>query len=640
MASATTATPSTPYASASLYVGDLQPDVTEALLFEIFNAVGPVASVRVCRNAQTRRSLGYAYVNFHRVDDAERALDTMNFKLIKGKPCRIMWSHRDPTLRKSGLGNIFVKHLAKTIDNKSLYDTFSMFGNILSCKVATNNKGESLGYGFVHYENDEAATTAIARVDGKVIAGQKVEVSAFKSKKERGGLNKNKYTNVYVKNLPEDATKEKVDELFSKYGKITSSMFAFEKENKTRAFGFINYETPEEAHNAVEALNNYDWNGKKLYVGRAQKKEEREKELRERFEQLKVDRQKKWAGVNLYVKNLADDINDERLREEFSKFGSIQSARVMTDPATHKSRGFGFVCFATPEEATKAVTEMNGRLVENKPLYVALAQRKEVRRAQLEAQYAARAKLGVPVGQPMYPPHQGMFYQAPGGVVPRPPFAQYPQPMMGAPARRWGGPGQGQPQPLIGMPRPPVHQFQLVPVQANGGGRGGPSPNRVPGVAGASAGGAGAGAGGGRRRNGQQGGPKGQMVAGQQNYKYTENVRNREQRPVQSPPSPSQSAAAVPDVALPIQSSEPLTIKALAAAPEEQKKQMIGERLFPLIKDHQPNLAGKITGMLLEMDNGELIHLLENREALNEKIEEALQVLRNHPQELESSKES
>lgn len=66
---------------------------------------------------------------------AERALDTMNFDILKGRPMRIMWSQRDPSLRKSGVGNVFIKNLDRSIDNKAMYDTFSAFGNILSCKV-------------------------------------------------------------------------------------------------------------------------------------------------------------------------------------------------------------------------------------------------------------------------------------------------------------------------------------------------------------------------------------------------------------------------------------------------------------------------------------------------------------------------
>lgn len=57
---------------------------------------------------------------------------------------------------------------------------------------------------------------------------------------------------------------------------------------------------------------------------------------------------------------------------------------------------------------------------------------------------------------------------------------------------------------------------------------------------------------------------------------------------------------------------------------------MIGERLFPLVQREQPKLAGKITGMLLELENGELIALLASPVALNDKIQEAMQVLQAH----------
>jgi polyadenylate-binding protein len=174
-----------PHPSASLYVGELNADVTEGIIFELFNQVGPVASIRVCRDTLTRRSLGYAYVNFHSVVDAERALDTLNNTPVKGRPCRIMWSQRDPSVRKSGVGNIFIKNLDLEIGHKELHDTFSTFGNILSCKVALDDKGDSRGYGFVHFETSESAETAIQMVNDMMLGAKKVFVGHFRPKKER-----------------------------------------------------------------------------------------------------------------------------------------------------------------------------------------------------------------------------------------------------------------------------------------------------------------------------------------------------------------------------------------------------------------------------------------------------------------------
>lgn len=594
----------------------------------------------------------------------------MNFDVLGQKPIRIMWSQRDPGLRKSGVGNIFIKNLDKSIDNKVMYDTFSTFGNILSCKVAQDEEGKSRGYGFVHFETEEAANNAIAKVNGMLLNDKQVFVGRFVPRKEREkqmGERAKKFTNVFVKNFGEEIQDdEKLMEMFKEFGDIVSAIVAKDDggdATKSKGFGFVAFETAEAAEKAVDAMNGKEIGGRQLYVGRAQKKAERQAELRKKFEEQKAQRMNKYAGVNLYVKNLDDQIDDEKLRREFQAFGNITSAKVMTD-SNGRSKGFGFVCFSTAEEATKAVTDMNGKIVVAKPLYVALAQRKDDRRQQLLTQQYQRATQMSTNRQPP-PGGPGMHHlHHAGPMAANPMLSQQPMNPMSA---QGGVPGVGPAHnPYITMPPnfPPYQKFQYPghpqhPMQARP--RWGAPPQPMP-----------------RAPYMMRASPALQRVAspGQRAQAPAQSGRaivstqarppNRHMAPIvptgrppaqmnqpvaykygtgympaaQMPNAPANMPGAVPPPpqnqvvnAVQVHGHEPLTAKMLAGADPQAQKNMLGERLYPLIERMYPNEAGKITGMLLEIDNSEILHMLEHQESLASKTEEAVAVLRSQSQQ-------
>lgn len=633
------AQPGPTYPLASLYVGDLEPDITEAQLYERFSTAGQVLSIRVCRDQITKQSLGYAYVNFHQPADAERALDTMNFDLLQTRPMRIMWSQRDPALRKSGVGNVFIKNLDKTIDNKALYDTFSTFGNILSCKIMNDESGNSKGYGFVHFETNEAAEQAIKNVNNMLLNDKKVFVGRFLSKSQRSEVYSEanrKFTNVFVKNFGETLDDDKMREMFEKYGEITSAVVARDHEGKSKGFGFVNFKDTDAADRAVKDLHDSDFNGKRLFVGRFQKRAERSSVLKRIYEEKKQERNNRYMGINLYIKNLDDTIDDERLRKEFLGFGTITSAKVMMENG--RSKGFGFVCFSAPEEATKAVTDMNGRIVGSKPLYVALAQRKEDRKNHLASQYMQRLTTTRLQNQQL-----GQVFPNPAGAagiyIPTmqnaaarfyPAAASFAAPVR--PTPRWPGqtgrnqmPGNtfqnyqmlNPNQPRARMPYNPNNPNTIVRPAANGAIRmnfNAVNANmRMPGGA--------------MLANGGMPGGQGQAPYAQRGPQQMQKFRP------QTVPAGAGGAGQMTQPnpqAINVPGQEPLTTGMLAAAQPQEQKQMLGERLYPLIHSMHPEWAGKITGMLLEIDNAELLHMLDSRESLKAKVDEAVVVLQAH----------
>ncbi|KAL1224370.1 Polyadenylate-binding protein 7 [Cardamine amara subsp. amara] len=562
---------------ASLYVGDLHPSVTEGTLYDAFSEFKSLISVRLCKDVSTGRSLCYGYANFLSRHEANLAIKEKNHSKLNGKMIRVMLSVRAPDARRNGVGNVFVKNLPESIDNADLQDMFKKFGDIVSCKVATFEDGKSRGYGFVQFEQEDVARAAIENLNGTVVADKEIYVGKFMRKTERAKP-EDKYTNLYMKNLDANISEDLLREKFSEFGKIVSLAIAKDENGTCKGYGFVNLDNPKAARRAVETLNGTQFGSKSLYVGRAQKKEEREQLLKEKFEEKRKEQMMKAKVSNIYVKNIAGDATEGELRKHFSQCGTITSTKIMCDEKG-KSKGFGFVCFSTPEEAIDAVKTFHGNIFHGKPLYVAIAQRKEDRKLQLQVQFGNSVKAGgstssVAVIRGRSPPLYYANTQS-AGIVHQP----YP-PM-------WKSTN------LIYPSYPTSQAVTYPPMVGNSS-----------------------------RKNMQN--MRGRLNGDAVSYVPQVYHQSTQMRPLSrdySYPQQEKPYGSVKEMDEEVRRRQSGTV--------EMQKQKLGERLYPLVEKRHPQLAAKITGMLVEMDNLELLVMLESPEYLAAKVDEAYEVLKS-----------
>jgi len=557
----------------TLYIGDLEEQITEEMLYNFFSKYGIIFSVKVMRNIHNKRSRGFAFLSFYQTKDAENARLNANHERILSNPIRVTW--KKAIREVTSEANIFIKNLDNSLTVKDIDGFFGKFGPIFSSKIAIDESSSSFGYGYVQFEDKESAEKCIAEAEKDAqsfkIHENVIEVSRFLSKKNREDPRKN----LYIKNLPESEPKEfeiKLKELCEKYGKVTSILIRHDKTNK-RSFAFVCYDTKNAANEAFKELQNTDpfGLGEGLYINWAEKKSERAKKLREIYSNTVNE-------TNLFAKNLKEEVTSEELQKAFSSFGEITSCVVKSPTltpeqqadATFKRTKFGYINFLLKDDAREALSkaredEAVQPLFEAPGVAVFYHMKKEQFNMYKESKNRVRRMVRFPnmMGEgPNYP------YMMPQG------------PMRGR------------------MPNmPPMNEFFMNQMMMPGVLPKGPFNPKY------------------RRNQGPQG-----------DRKYHQGGRPNGKNQYVKGAQPKPAVQAPQTYKITRQNLKDRLSEFLEFDPEKQRT-LLGEILFPSVKDFTTaELAPKVTGMLIDLDVfevTEILEFLENDEMLKERVKEA-----------------
>jgi len=577
------------------------------------------------RDPNTGKSRGFAYVNFCNPRDAEQARLVAQHEKLGRKYIRIMYKRQN--IKGLNEANVFVKNIDKHATIKDLHSFMSQIGTVISAKLAVDQKGESLGYGYVQFEKPDDVTRAINELNGAKFKEQNIEVIKFVPRSEREPKKKN---NLYIKHLPDMDEKElenKIDEIFGKFGEISDKLIR--KDPKIgKYFAFLCYKEGEAAQKAVEHFHNNPVHLSNdpvpLYVNFSQTRQERDEELRRR-------RAEASNQNNLYMKNLKPTTTKEALKELFLQYGEVVSCDVKRwdNPSNTKNAHYGFVAFKTPDEATKAMNsaheneDVKKLFIDDRPI-INIFQNREQRSKFLSIQHRQRFTM------PQFPPQFGANPEMQRQIFN--PTRKFP-PLFPLP---YGGMGGNQPMP--GGPNQPFNRGPQMNKRPGGqgrppfmGGQGprGPRPQQQGGMGGAP------------QMREMRGGP------GQQQMPFRDQNRGQrppqQQRPDQGPKQAQQQPLSQEQTKPQQQQVLPPVASTITVADlknkwadfikldKDKQRNILGEILYPLIKERVgDSLAPKITGMLIDLDVleiTEIFEFLEDRDLLHERIEEAKQLI-------------
>lgn len=341
-----------------VYVGGLPPSADDSTVAELLSAYGRVESVSLSRDAQLQ-CLGYGFAKMSSVSEAEKAVEALH-NVLKLEPdlfpnigpiqLRIV-----PEEQHAGKPmKLFIGGVPGTSTGKALRALFQPYGEIADLFISPEK-----GYAFVKFAEAADAVAAMNGVNGIMLpnAVRPLEVRIAQSVK---GLDAGEL----------EAQLEAVEASTSSSSAIIKSI-----PTPSRAGSWTRYQTDDGRpyyHNKVTGVTQWD---------KPQEEEEQsvsDSNRKIHGASIPIGLDKGPAGANIFVYGLPDRWKEKDFLDEFERFGSVISIKVIYDKATGASKGYGFISYADRESAEAAVAEMHGSALAGRKLKVQIKRGEDV----------------------------------------------------------------------------------------------------------------------------------------------------------------------------------------------------------------------------------------------------------------------
>ncbi|KAI9152459.1 E3 ubiquitin-protein ligase pub1 [Blastocladiella emersonii ATCC 22665] len=306
----------------SLYVGNLDPRVSELMLEEIFRTVGEVTHAKIIPDKNYQHGgLNFGFIDMVDHRTAQAALETLNGRKVIAHEIKVNWAYQGNNASREDTTNhhhVFVGDLSSDVTDQVLFKAFSAFGTLTDARVMWDmNTGKSRRYGFLAFRERDDAERAINTMNGEWLGGRSIRVN---------------WANQKNQNNPDGAPG----------GPSSSSRFGGDDADRSS----------QPAASSSSAAGNNPMAALPASALPAQPS----------LSYDVVVNQSPPANVTVYVGNLAASVRESDLFPCFSAYGYVHEVRLQHD------RGFAFVKMDTHENAAMTICYLNGFAVHGRPL--------------------------------------------------------------------------------------------------------------------------------------------------------------------------------------------------------------------------------------------------------------------------------